>query len=354
MPSLALLAAQSTERWRQVRAASELGTLPLTSLAFPAPMLEILTRWGIRTLGEFTALGQAALTERLGPEVLPLLAQAQGRVERPLRCTRQAETYEESVEFEHEFETLEPLLFVIRRLLEQITLRLETSYLVAADLTLRLGFANGGGEHERLFKIPAPTARVEVLFRALHTYLEQFTAEQPINRLQLVATPCRPSRQQFGLFENALRDPNQFFETLARLIALLGHDRVGVPALEDTHRPDAFRVREVALEPATEDRKHGKNASDGSSGTHTSHSSRPSPPTGLCLRRFRPPLPAQVELDPTRQPIALTSAALARPRAREHRPDAPLRRMVGRPPLAPRRVGSGAPRRHALPGLRRR
>jgi protein ImuB len=316
--SLALLAAQSTERWRQVRTASELGGLPLTSLAFPAPMLEILTRWGIRTLGEFTALGQEALTERLGPEVLPLLAQAQGNVERPLRCTRQAETYEESVEFEHEFETLEPLLFVIRRLLEQITLRLETSYLVAADLTLRLGFANGGGEHERLFKIPAPTARVEVLFRALHTYLEQFTAEQPINRLQLVATPCRPSRQQFGLFENALRDPNQFFETLARLIALLGHDRVGVPTLEDTHRPDAFRVREVALEPAPmENGKYGKHASHGSSGAHTSYSSHPSQaPTGLCLRRFRPPVPAQVELDATRQPVALTSAAL-RGRARE-------------------------------------
>src|SRR4051812_25027961 len=105
---LSLLAAQSTDRWRQVRAASELGGLPLTSLAFPARMLEILTRWGIHTLGEFTALGQEALNERLGPEVLPLLAQAQGRAGRPLRCTRQAETYEESVEFEHEFETLEP------------------------------------------------------------------------------------------------------------------------------------------------------------------------------------------------------------------------------------------------------
>lgn len=306
--SLALLAAQSTGRWRQVRAAPELGGLPLTSLAFPTRMLEILTRWGIRTLGEFTALGQEALSERLGPGVLPLLAQAQGNVERPLRCTRQAETYEESVELEHEFETLEPLLFVIRRLLEQITLRLETSYLVAAELTLRLGFAHGGGEHERLFKIPAPTARVEVLFRALHTYLEQFTAAQPINRLQLIATPCRPSRQQFGLFENALRDPNQFFETLARLIALLGHDRVGVPAPEDTHRPDAFRVREVALEPVPGDR------TDKAHGTDASYASPA--PTGLCLRRFRPPLPAQVELDAARQPIALTSAAL-RGRARE-------------------------------------
>jgi protein ImuB len=269
----------------------------LENLAFAAPMLEILRRWGIGTLAEFSALGQEALTERLGPEVLPLLAEAQGRVERPLRCIRQAETYEESVEFEHEFETLEPLLFIIRRQLEQITFRLETSYLVAAELRLRLGFANGGGEHERLFKIPAPTARVEVLFRALHTYLEQFTAEQPINRLQLLATPCRPSRQQFSLFENALRDPNQFFETLARLIALLGPERVGLPAMDDTHRPDSFRVQEMSLEQEPPKRK--------------SSASKDEPDvTGLCLRRFRPPLPAQVELDEAREPVALQSVAL--------------------------------------------
>ena len=294
-PDLALLAAQSTDRWRLVRSAEELGGLPLESLAFPAPMLEILRRWGVQTLREFCALGQEALAERLGPEVLPLLAQAQGTVERPLRCVRQAETYEESVELEHECETLEPLLFVIRRLLEQITLRLETSYLVAADLTLRLGFANGGGEHERLFKIPAPTARIEVLFRALHTYLEQFTAEQPINRLQLIATPARPSRQQFSLFENALRDPNQFFETLARLIALLGHDRVGMVELEDSHRPDAFRVREVALE------GKGPERTEGTKGMEE---------IGLCLRRFRPPVPARVELGEAGEPIALSSTAL--------------------------------------------
>jgi len=149
------------------------------------------------------------------------------------------------------------------------------------------------------FKIPAPTARLEVLFRTLHTHLERFTAEQPVISLRLQAQPCRPPRQQFGLFESALRDPNQFFETLARLIALLGNDRVGVPLPEDSHRPDSFRLREVDL---SEERSAHLRLGAGQP--------EAAPTMGLCLRRFRPPLPAEVELNPQERPHAFTTAAV--------------------------------------------
>ena len=56
------------------------------------------------------------------------------------------------------------------------------------------------------------------------------------------AQPIKPASQQFGLFETALRNPQQLYETLARLTGLLGADRVGTPVLEETHRPDAFRI----------------------------------------------------------------------------------------------------------------
>jgi protein ImuB len=58
----------------------------------------------------------------------------------------------------------------------------------------------------------------------------------------LEAQPIKPPKQQFGLFETTLRNPHQLSETLARLTALLGADRVGTPVLEETHRPDAFHL----------------------------------------------------------------------------------------------------------------
>ena len=313
-----------------MRDASELHDLPLEALGMPAEMRELLWRWGIRKLGAFVALGGEPLTERLGPAVLPFFVRATGGSERPLRCVAPVESYAEAVEFEHEIETLEPLLFLLRRLLEQIAWRLEATYLVAATLTLRLGLAQGG-EYLRTFKIPAPTARVEVLFRALHTHLERYTAEQPIVSLHLEARPCRPARQQFGLFESALRDPNQFFETLTRLIALLGNDRVGVPAPEDSHRPDAFRVAEVDLEDA-----------------------RPSCFLFLFLplpAPLPPPAPRRSRAQPRPPARRSSERRPARPRHRRHRPRATLRRLVGRAPLEARRMGAGAGRRHPLPSL---
>jgi len=77
--------------------------------------------------------------------------------------------------------------------------------------------------------------------QTLQTHLENFKSEHPIVAVALSAQPIRPASQQFGLFETALRNPQQLYETLARLSALLGSDRVGTPIREETHRTDAFR-----------------------------------------------------------------------------------------------------------------
>ncbi|MEY2545734.1 MAG: protein ImuB, partial [Verrucomicrobiota bacterium] len=180
-------------------------------------------------------------------------------------------------EFEHEVETIDPLLFMLRRFLEQIATRLNAIYLVADELTLQLSFSNRT-EYERVFKIPQPTNDVDLLFRMLHTHLENFKSEHAITAILLDARPTKPASQQFGLFETALRNPMQLSETLARLIALLGNDRVGTPQVEETHRPDAFHMEPFQW----------------NGGTTSVSSQTYSAPA---LRRFRPDIPMSILCD---------------------------------------------------------
>jgi len=225
-------------------------------------ILAILHKWGIHALGQLAALDKEQLGARLGPEAVRLWERANGQSNRLLKFVQPPESFAESFEFEHEIETAQPLLFMLRRFLEQLALRLSAIYLVAKEITLRITFSNSPRVrtqdgfvrrrngfaaankqiYERVFKIPQPTNDVDLLFRMLHTHLENFKSDYPIIAVSLGAQPIKPVSQQFGLFETALKNPQQLYETLARLTALLGADRAGTPVLEDTHRPDAFRI----------------------------------------------------------------------------------------------------------------
>jgi protein ImuB len=254
-------------------------------------ILEILHKWGIYTLGQFAALGKEQIAARLGPEAVRLWERANGVSNRLLKLVQPPESFDESFEFENEIETAQPLLFLLRRFLEQLSLRLNAIYLVAKELRLRITFANPPQDgsaaadkrnYERIFKIPQPTNDVDLLFRMLQTHLENFKSEQPIVAVALSAQPIKPAREQFGLFETTLRNPHQLSETLARLTALLGADRVGTPVLEETHRPDAFRMEPFSWAVAS--------AVPSGQSSHALRTAHATP----ALRRFRPPVTASI------------------------------------------------------------
>jgi len=273
-PLLAWHAARAARPCMVVKDAPEfLKALPIDSIEPTADVRAILKKWGIHTLGELLALGKNALAERLGPESLALFDRASANASRPLRLASPPTVYEEAMDFEHEVETAEALLFVLRRFVEQLSLRLELVYLVAEEMTLGLALADDN-KYEHTLKIPAPTRRIETLFGMLQTHLETLRTEQPIVGVHLSLRPCRPANQQLELFESDLRDPNRFYETLARLSALVGHDRVGTPVAESSHRPDAFHLEPLALTSCSSRRKEAL--------TQVRH-------RGPCLRRFRPP-----------------------------------------------------------------
>jgi protein ImuB len=204
-------------------------------------ILDILHKWGIHTLGQLAALDKDQLGARLGTEGVRLWERANGKSTRLLKFVQPSESFAETFEFENEIETVEPLLFMLQRFLQQLSLRLGALYFVAKELRFQITFSDKSS-YEHRFKIPAPTRSVEILFRMLHTHLENFKSEFPITAVTLDAQATKPAHQQFGLFETALRDPAQLSETLARLTGLLGSNRVGRPVLENTHRPGAFHL----------------------------------------------------------------------------------------------------------------
>jgi protein ImuB len=254
-----------------------------------ARVLDILHRWGIHTLGQFAALEKEEVGTRLGSIGLQLWDRAGGKTTRLLRLISPPESFEEAFEFENEIETVEPLLFILRRFLGQLSLRLGALYLVARELRLQITFSDKSA-YQHQFKIPEPTNNGEVLFRMLHTHLENFHSDFPIVAVGLKAEAAKPSAQQFNLFETALRDPARLSETLARLNGLLGADRVGTPVLEETHRPDTFRMETFAWQ------------------LPEKVSAREPLPT-RALRRFRSPAPASMLLAKNR-PAHLRSSTV--------------------------------------------
>lgn len=238
----------------------------------PSPEIrEVLGSWGIKTLGEFVKLCRQDIAERLGREGALLWDLAVGNRERLLRLIRPAASHSEEHDLDHPVERLEPLLFLLRSVLDRLCIRLANAWLVAASLLLTLRF-NDGTRHHRELRIAEPTRDAEVLFRVLHSHLDGLTASAPIVGVGLEIRPIRAASSQTLLFEKSLRDPNRFAETLSQIEAMLGAGRIGRAVLIPRHRPDSFRIADF-LEPHEKDARLA---------------SIPPPDHGLPLRRLRP------------------------------------------------------------------
>jgi len=279
-PNVARLAALWSEEVFVVDDATGfVSTLPIAALEPTAHVAEILGQWGVRTVGEFLALGRADLADRLGLEALALFASASTASVRPVRQIRPPQRFEEFWEFDPAVETLEPLLFLCRRFTDSFAQRLEALGLAAEHLILRLRLESGQ-DHRKRLRLPEPARRSEALFQCLQTYLETLRTEAPVVGVDLSLESTRSRQRQFSLFEAAVRDAHQFQETLARLSALVGGDRVGSPVREDSHRTDAFRLVSPDFENApTVESRPGR------------WLQAPTP-----MRRLRPPSPARVEI----------------------------------------------------------
>jgi len=277
-PLLASYAAHHAEPVLVVRdQQSFLRGLPL-AVAAPTPeQAEILRNWGLKTLGDLTALAKSEVGQRLGTDGVALWERAAGETTRVLRLVEPSKSFVAEWAYENPIDTLEPLTFKLQRFAERVALELRGAGLVAEALTLTL-LLEDESDYRREFRLPEPGADTASWLRVLLSHLETVRLDSHLIGARLAATPARPQQKQDGLFDTGLRDPASFWENLARLGALVGDDRVGTPVLADTHRPDTFTlVRPAETVPAPAEPPV-------------------QPARGLVLRRFRPARPVRVTL----------------------------------------------------------
>ena len=218
-----------------------LGRLPLTLLA-PSPELqETLERWGIRRFQELAALPPLGIAERLGPEGLQLRQLARGEVERKLVPLEEPLYFREELELEYPVELLEPLAFVMSRLLGGLIMRLATRGLATDELRLFLRLENRA-LHERKLRLPVPALDRRAFLKLLQLDLAAHAPRAPVMHVALEVNPVKPRAAQTGLFVPQAPEPVNLELTLARIKTLVGEESVGSPELLDTHRSEAFRM----------------------------------------------------------------------------------------------------------------
>src|SRR5271170_1026113 len=140
-------------------------------------LLAILERWGIRDLRALAALPEVALSERLGQEGLRLQQLARGTASRTLVPVEAPPVFEEAVELEYPIVLLEPLAFLLNRLLEQICARLGSRALATQELRLILDLetftarnqqsAINHQQFRRSLRLPLPMLDTKVFLKLL-------------------------------------------------------------------------------------------------------------------------------------------------------------------------------------------
>ena len=250
--TVARLAAEHGDGTEVVPAGVEQGFLAPLPLACLAPTPDIATtlqRWGIHRLGELARLPVAEIATRLGPAGTALVRAARGEDERPLAPVPLPAAVEEAVALEYALDNLEPLLFVLRGLVERAVTRLGLAGIGCARVELALGLDDRGRD-ARALPLAAPTRDVKAILGCLRTELEGHPPRASIVHLVLTAVPEAVRAMQLGLFVPPGPAPERLATTLARLSALCGPDRVGAPAVVDSHRPGTARTVPFTLPPA--------------------------------------------------------------------------------------------------------
>ena len=290
-----------------------IGILPVRVLSPSDESLETLERWGIKTCWDLAALPLLDLSERLGQEGVHLHELARGAASRSLVLAEPCVHFQEVLELDTAEEELEPVSFLLGRLLDQLCARLQTRSLSATAIHLQFHLGDlfekdpeitkispESGNDPKLYQktltLPVPMRDSKLLLKLLRLQLQSAPPPGSIVKIILSAEPSRPRAAQSGLFVPSSPDPEKLELTVARLSKLVGNTNIGSPELVDTHRPGEFRMSQfnppIDEQHVRRKMKSGRATTTADTKENVSQARR----SFMGFRIFRPRLPATVEL----------------------------------------------------------
>ena len=304
--------------------AQRLGSLPVSALHLPAEMRETLDRWGVRTCAALAALPVAQLSERLGQEGVRMQELARGANVRALIPAQSTTGFEEALELDSPVSELEPLAFLLGRLLDQLCARLSARALATNEIRLKMKLEPGEEEifpvadesvlqrnskrkksgrknsapaqrvpsiYETTLRLPLPMRDSKALLRLWRLHLEANPPVSPVAKIEMTAEPAQTRFAQTGLFQPLSPDPEKLEITMARMRHLIGEANIGAPEPVDTHRPLAFAMKHFDPAAVADDF-----AEQPARSPVTVAATQVGVATVIALRAFRPAMPARVEV----------------------------------------------------------
>ena len=232
--------------------ADVLGPLMLDVLDLSAEASATLHLWGVHTCALLAALPEKELVSRLGAEGQRLRQLARG--EHPHLLLPMEAAFDSALvrrcELEDPVETLEPLLFLLSRMLDELMRAAMSRALAIASVQVTLSLLTELHApprfHQRTIRPALPTQDLRSLLKLVQLDLETYPPDASIIAVEIRAASAQPHRAQHGMFMPQAPESGRLEVLLARLRKLLGDERLGSPELLDTYKPDSFRMAQFS------------------------------------------------------------------------------------------------------------
>ncbi len=275
-----------------------LADLPVETLdaSGTSPLIDLLRRLGVRTLGGFAALPPRDVLARFGPDGAWAHRQAGGADERPVSGRRPPVEFTVTLDLEPAVDRVDTAAFSVRGVAEQFVADLAAHGLACACLELQ-ALSENGEETVRRWRHAGVLSTVDVLDR-VRWQLEGWLSgsHRPtggVSRLRLVPIEVVPTgTHQQALWGGSGAQDERAGRALARVQTLLGHGSV-LTAVLDGGRDPGQRTRLVPW---------GDEPAPLRSPEQPWPGQLPAPAPAVLLD---PPRPAQL-LDAARRPVVVT------------------------------------------------